>query len=42
MKEINRRDFLRKVAIGGVVLSFGQVVFFEPMKSMASEKEAIR
>ena len=36
MKEINRRDFIRKVAIGGAILSFGQVVFFEPLKSMAS------
>ena len=38
MKEINRRDFLRKVAIGSAILSFGQVVFFEPMKSIASGK----
>ena len=38
MKKIGRREFLKKVTIGGAVLSLGQVTFFKPMKAMASGK----
>ena len=38
MKEIDRRDFLKTVAVGGAVLSFGQITFFKPLKALASGK----
>ena len=38
MKEIDRRAFLKTVAAGGAVLSFGQISFFKPLKALASGK----
>ena len=38
MKEMNRRDFIRNVAIGGAVLGLGNAVFHKPLKALASGK----
>lgn len=36
MKEISRRNFLKKVAISGAVVGFGQVISYVPLKAIAS------
>ena len=36
MGGINRRDFIKNVAIGGAVLGFGNAVFSKPSKALAS------
>lgn len=36
MGGINRRDFIKNVAIGGAVLGFGNAVFNKPSKALAS------
>lgn len=36
MKEVNRRDFLKSVAIGGTVLGLGGIVFHKPLEALAS------
>ena len=38
MSEMNRRDFLKTVAIGGAVLSLGKAVFSDPLEALASGK----
>ena len=35
MGGINRRDFIKNVAIGGAVLGFGNAVFSKPSKALA-------
>ncbi len=41
MKELNRRDFIRNVAIGGAVLGLGNAVFHNPLKALAGGKADI-
>jgi 7,8-dihydropterin-6-yl-methyl-4-(beta-D-ribofuranosyl)aminobenzene 5'-phosphate synthase len=38
MEKINRRDFMKKVAIGGAVLGLGTAVFHKPLKALADGK----
>jgi 7,8-dihydropterin-6-yl-methyl-4-(beta-D-ribofuranosyl)aminobenzene 5'-phosphate synthase len=38
MSEMNRRDFLKTVAVGGAVISLGKAVFSEPLAALASGK----
>jgi len=38
MKEIDRREFMKAMAIGGAVLGLGGIVFHEPIQAMASGK----
>ena len=38
MKEMNRRDFIKNVTIGGAVLGLGGAVFHKPMEAIASGK----
>ncbi|MCF8042307.1 MAG: twin-arginine translocation signal domain-containing protein [Desulfarculaceae bacterium] len=38
MGEINRRNFIKNVAIGGAALGFGNAVFSKPPMALASEK----
>lgn len=38
MKAINRRDFIKNLAIGGAVLGLGNVIFHQPLEAMASGK----
>jgi 7,8-dihydropterin-6-yl-methyl-4-(beta-D-ribofuranosyl)aminobenzene 5'-phosphate synthase len=38
MKELNRRDFLKTVAVGGTVLGLGGIAFAKPLESLASGK----
>ena len=38
MKEMNRRDFIKSVAIGGAVLGLGNAVFYNPLEALASGK----
>lgn len=38
MTEMNRRDFMKTVAIGGAVLGLGRAVFSTPMEAQASGK----
>jgi len=38
MKEMNRRDFIKNVAIGGAVLGLGSAVFHKPLEALASGK----
>ena len=38
MNEINRRDFIKTVAIGGAVLGLGNAVFHKPLEALASGK----
>ena len=38
MKETNRRDFVKTVAIGGAVLGLGGAVLHEPLEALASGK----
>jgi 7,8-dihydropterin-6-yl-methyl-4-(beta-D-ribofuranosyl)aminobenzene 5'-phosphate synthase len=41
MKEMNRRDFMRNVAIGGAVLGLGSAVLSKPLQALASGKTDI-
>jgi 7,8-dihydropterin-6-yl-methyl-4-(beta-D-ribofuranosyl)aminobenzene 5'-phosphate synthase len=41
MEELNRREFLKNVTIGGVVLAFGNAVFHRPLKALADGKHDI-
>ena len=41
MKEMNRRDFMRNVAIGGAVLGLGSAVLNKPLQALASGKHEI-
>jgi 7,8-dihydropterin-6-yl-methyl-4-(beta-D-ribofuranosyl)aminobenzene 5'-phosphate synthase len=41
MKEMNRRDFIKNVAIGGAVLGLGSAVFHKPLEALASGKHDI-
>ncbi len=41
MKEMDRRDFLRKVVVGGAVLNFGAMSFFKPLDALAGGKHDI-
>ena len=41
MKEINRRDFIKNVAIGGAVLGLGSAVLSKPSKALASGQHDI-
>ena len=38
MKEMNRREFIKNVAIGGAVLGLGNAVFHNPLEALASGK----
>jgi 7,8-dihydropterin-6-yl-methyl-4-(beta-D-ribofuranosyl)aminobenzene 5'-phosphate synthase len=38
MNEIDRRDFLKSITIGGAVLGLGGVIFHKPLKALASGK----
>jgi 7,8-dihydropterin-6-yl-methyl-4-(beta-D-ribofuranosyl)aminobenzene 5'-phosphate synthase len=38
MKEMNRREFMRTVAIGGAALGLGNAVFYKPLDALASGK----
>jgi 7,8-dihydropterin-6-yl-methyl-4-(beta-D-ribofuranosyl)aminobenzene 5'-phosphate synthase len=38
MKEMNRREFMKTVAIGGAVLGLGKAVFYKPLEALASGK----
>jgi len=38
MKETNRRDFVKTVAIGGAVLGLGRAVLHEPLEALANGK----
>ena len=38
MKEINRRDFIKTVVIGGAALGLGSSVFHKPLEALASGK----
>ena len=41
MKEMNRRDFIKNVAIGGAVLGLGSAVFHKPLEALADGKHDI-
>jgi len=41
MKEMNRREFMKTVAIGGAALSLGNAVFYKPLEALASGKQDI-
>lgn len=41
MKDVNRRDFIKTVAIGGAVLGLGSAVFHKPLEALASGKHDI-
>ena len=38
MKDINRRDFIKTMAIGGAVLGIGNAVLYKPLEALASGK----
>ena len=38
MKEINRRDFMKTMAIGGAVLGLGNAILYKPLEALASGK----
>jgi len=38
MKEMNRRDFMKTVVIGGASLGLGSAVFHKPLEALASGK----
>ena len=38
MKEMNRREFVKNIAIGGTVLGLGGIVFHKPLEALASGK----
>ena len=38
MKEVNRRDFIKTVAIGGAVLGLGNAIVQRPLEAVASGK----
>jgi 7,8-dihydropterin-6-yl-methyl-4-(beta-D-ribofuranosyl)aminobenzene 5'-phosphate synthase len=38
MKEINRRDFIKTMTIGGAVLGLGSAIFHKPLEALASGK----
>jgi 7,8-dihydropterin-6-yl-methyl-4-(beta-D-ribofuranosyl)aminobenzene 5'-phosphate synthase len=38
MKEINRREFMKTMAIGGTVLGLGGIAFHEPLEALATGK----
>ncbi|RLB16617.1 MAG: hypothetical protein DRG82_08675, partial [Deltaproteobacteria bacterium] len=38
MKEISRRDFVKKLAIGGAVLGLGSAIVHKPLEALASGK----
>jgi len=41
MKEMNRRDFIKNVAIGGAVIGLGSAVLNKPLKALASGQHDI-
>ncbi len=38
MKEMDRRDFIKKAVIGGAVLSVGGAILFKPLEALAGGK----
>ena len=38
MKEMDRREFMKHVAIGGAILGLGNVVLQKPLEALASGK----
>lgn len=38
MKEIDRRDFIKAITIGGAILGLGGVIFHKPLEALASGK----
>jgi hypothetical protein len=38
MKEIDRRDFIKAITIGGAILGLGGVIFQKPLEALASGK----
>lgn len=41
MKEIDRRDFMKQVAIGGAILGLSNAILYKPLEALASGKYAI-
>ena len=40
MKDLNRREFVKTVAIGGAVLGLGSAVLSKPLQALAGGKPA--
>jgi hypothetical protein len=38
MKDMDRREFMKTVAVGGAVLGIGTAVFHQPLRAHAGEK----
>ena len=38
MKDVNRRDFIKTVVIGGASLGLGSAVFYKPLEALADDK----
>ena len=38
MSELDRRDFIKSITVGGAVVAFGSVYFHKPLNASASGK----